>query len=42
MNAPNKVTIAPASKKQEMYITNKCDVVIFGGGKQSSAAYKLC
>ena len=29
----DSVVIAPASKKQEMYITNKCDVVIFGGGK---------
>lgn len=33
MTTPSKITIAPASKKQEMYITNKCDVVIFGGGK---------
>ena len=28
-----QVVIAPASKKQEMYITSKADVVIFGGGK---------
>lgn len=27
------VVIAPASKKQEMYITHTADVVIFGGGK---------
>lgn len=24
--------IGPASKKQEMYIQNDCDVVVFGGG----------
>ena len=24
--------IGPASKKQEMYIQNECDVVVFGGG----------
>jgi len=28
-----KVTIAPASKKQEMYINHDADVVVFGGGK---------
>jgi hypothetical protein len=33
MSNVNNIIIAPASKKQEMYITNKCDVVIFGGGK---------
>lgn len=27
-----KVVIAPASKKQEMYINATQDVVIFGGG----------
>ena len=37
-----KVIIGPASKKQEMYINATQDVVIFGGGRQSCAAYKLC
>ena len=27
------LVIAPASRKQEMYINSKADVVIFGGGK---------
>jgi len=27
-----KIVIAPASKKQEMYINDDADVVIFGGG----------
>lgn len=31
MNKP--VIIAPASKKQEMYINSTADVVIFGGGR---------
>lgn len=36
------ITIGPRSKKQEMYINATADVVIFGGGRQSCAAYKLC
>lgn len=31
MSSSQKV-IGPASKKQEMYIQNDCDVVVFGGG----------
>lgn len=27
-----QIIIGPASKKQEMYIQNECDVVVFGGG----------
>lgn len=27
------LVIAPASRKQEMYINSTADVVIFGGGK---------
>jgi hypothetical protein len=38
---PMKV-IGPRSKKQEMYIQSEADVVVFGGGKETSAANKLC
>lgn len=37
MNKP--VIIAPASKKQEMYINSTADVVIFGGGAGSGKSY---
>ena len=37
MNKP--VIIAPASKKQEMYINHTADVVIFGGGAGSGKSY---
>lgn len=30
--AEKQVVIGPRSKKQEMYINNDCDVVVFGGG----------
>lgn len=38
MNKP--VVIGPASKKQEMYINAEQDVVCFGGGSYTCAAYK--
>jgi hypothetical protein len=34
--------IGPASEKQAMYINATQDVVVFGGGRQTSAAYKPC
>lgn len=37
-----RVIIGPASEKQERYIQATQDCVIFGGGRQSCAAYKLC